>query len=192
MSTLWVTSKNEGCLKYITWETGVTLPISTKCPKRFWGEAAFIGVYTINRHPKLLYSNTSLLMKYYMEFPMLMNFSKYGGVHASFSYNPMNTVNLSLVAVCVAFLVIVLNTKAIVARILSRSVYVSFVMLPSRNMFPSSLCQTRIPDKFKKGYSRFMRQAQLVFLTAVTSFLGGYCLHPSPLGFGSKENLFEA
>ncbi|KAJ9543849.1 hypothetical protein OSB04_023556 [Centaurea solstitialis] len=32
-------------------DTVRTLLISTKCPERFWGEAAFTVVYTINRHP---------------------------------------------------------------------------------------------------------------------------------------------
>ncbi|KAJ9553259.1 hypothetical protein OSB04_017304 [Centaurea solstitialis] len=42
-----------------------------------------------------------------------------------------NTINLSLVVACVAFLGMVSNTRAIVAGILSRKVYVSLVMLPS-------------------------------------------------------------
>ncbi|KAJ9538525.1 hypothetical protein OSB04_031258 [Centaurea solstitialis] len=32
-------------------DTVRTLLVSAKCPERFWGEAAFTAVYTINRHP---------------------------------------------------------------------------------------------------------------------------------------------
>ncbi|KAJ9552467.1 hypothetical protein OSB04_016512 [Centaurea solstitialis] len=32
-------------------DTVCTLLVSAKCPERFWGEAAFTAVYTINRHP---------------------------------------------------------------------------------------------------------------------------------------------
>ncbi|KAJ9541338.1 hypothetical protein OSB04_027844 [Centaurea solstitialis] len=36
-----------------------TLLISAKCPERFWGEAAFTAVYTINRHPTPTLQNKS-------------------------------------------------------------------------------------------------------------------------------------
>ncbi|KAI3678432.1 hypothetical protein L6452_37724 [Arctium lappa] len=36
-----------------------TLLVSAKCPERFWGEAAFTAVYTINRHPTPILKNKS-------------------------------------------------------------------------------------------------------------------------------------
>ncbi|KAJ9562014.1 hypothetical protein OSB04_007174 [Centaurea solstitialis] len=40
-------------------DTVRTLLVSAKCPERFWGEAAFTAVYTINRHPTPLLQNKS-------------------------------------------------------------------------------------------------------------------------------------
>ncbi|KAI3684802.1 hypothetical protein L6452_34028 [Arctium lappa] len=40
-------------------DTVRTLLISAKCPERFWGEAAFTAVYTINRHPTPILNNKS-------------------------------------------------------------------------------------------------------------------------------------
>ncbi|KAI3664859.1 hypothetical protein L6452_43468 [Arctium lappa] len=40
-------------------DTVRTLLISAKCPERFWGEAAFTAVYTINRHPTPILKNKS-------------------------------------------------------------------------------------------------------------------------------------
>ncbi|KAJ9540774.1 hypothetical protein OSB04_027280 [Centaurea solstitialis] len=40
-------------------DTVRTLLVSAKCPARFWGEAAFTAVYTINRHPTPILHNKS-------------------------------------------------------------------------------------------------------------------------------------
>ena len=40
-------------------DTVRTLLISVKCPERFWGEASFTAVYTINRHPTPILNNKS-------------------------------------------------------------------------------------------------------------------------------------
>ena len=40
-------------------DTVCTLLISAKCPELFWGEGAFIVVYTINRHPTPILNNKS-------------------------------------------------------------------------------------------------------------------------------------
>ncbi|KAJ9545133.1 hypothetical protein OSB04_024840 [Centaurea solstitialis] len=40
-------------------DTVRTLLVSAKCPERFWGEAAFTAVYTINRHPTPILQNKS-------------------------------------------------------------------------------------------------------------------------------------
>ncbi|KAJ9560393.1 hypothetical protein OSB04_005553 [Centaurea solstitialis] len=40
-------------------DTVRTLLVSAKCPARFWGEAAFTAVYTINRHPSPILHNKS-------------------------------------------------------------------------------------------------------------------------------------
>ena len=40
-------------------DTVCTLLISAKCPERFWGEAAFTAVYTINQHPTPILNNKS-------------------------------------------------------------------------------------------------------------------------------------
>jgi len=40
-------------------DTVCTLLISAKCQERFWGEAAFTAIYTINRHPTPILNNKS-------------------------------------------------------------------------------------------------------------------------------------
>ncbi|KAJ9541983.1 hypothetical protein OSB04_028489 [Centaurea solstitialis] len=44
-----------------------TLLISAKCPERFWGEAAFTAVYTINIHPTPILHNKSPMRLFMLE-----------------------------------------------------------------------------------------------------------------------------
>ncbi|KAJ9535867.1 hypothetical protein OSB04_un000981 [Centaurea solstitialis] len=56
-------------------DTVRTLLISAKCPERFWGEAAFTAVYTINRHPTPTLKYKSPYEVLCGVSPLLMNFS---------------------------------------------------------------------------------------------------------------------
>ncbi|KAI3703060.1 hypothetical protein L6452_28815 [Arctium lappa] len=76
-------------------DTVRTLLISAKCPERFWGEAAFTAVYTINRHPTPLLKHKSPYEALYNIIPAY-ELLKFGVVPVLFSYNPMNIPNLNL------------------------------------------------------------------------------------------------
>jgi len=78
--------------------------ISASCPERAWGEAALTVVHIINRLPSSVLGNVSLL-SVFIPLHQIINHLRCLVVCVLSSFSPMNIVNLSLVLVCVFFLV---------------------------------------------------------------------------------------